>query len=329
MENCPICGSQLTEAPVSNSKGDRHDYNCPVCGLYEISGSAQSIAQFRIQKDPELASMISQAIQDRHEKESKPFVIANWIKSINSTEAILTPYEQARNLILWIGENYTSKPHEWISPSIVRMRDLIGTVQNDALNYVLGNLRQQQLMELKCEETTFGPINVRGFRLSFDGWKYHDELKRTASDSKLAFMAMPFNDPLLDRIYYEYLKPAVKQTGFELKRIDEEPPAGLIDNRLRLEISKSRFLIADLTNCNRGVYWEAGYAEGQNKPVIYTCEEAYFHKNRTHFDTNHCHTVTWLENELSKAVEDLKATIRVTLGSEALWEDPAPLESLV
>ena len=50
----------------------------------------------------------------------------------------------------------------------------------------------------------------------------------------------------------------------------------MIDDRLRVEIQSARFLIADLTHENRGAFWEAGYAEGLGKPVIYTCEESVF-----------------------------------------------------
>ena len=69
--------------------------------------------------------------------------------------------------------------------------------------------------------------------------------------------------------------------------------AGSIDERLRVEIRRSRFLIADLTDRNAGAYWEAGFAEGLGKPVIYTCEKSVFEEEKTHFDTNHMHTVLW------------------------------------
>jgi nucleoside 2-deoxyribosyltransferase len=59
------------------------------------------------------------------------------------------------------------------------------------------------------------------------------------------------------------------------------------------EIRMCRFLIADLTCGNQGAYWEAGYAEGLGKPVIYTCNKSYFDKEGTHFDTNHHQTVLW------------------------------------
>ena len=70
-----------------------------------------------------------------------------------------------------------------------------------------------------------------------------------------------------------FLMPAVASAGFDLVRLDEDPQAGSIDERLRVEIRKSRFLVADLTHGNPGAYWEAGFAEGLGKPVIYTCEK--------------------------------------------------------
>jgi nucleoside 2-deoxyribosyltransferase len=95
----------------------------------------------------------------------------------------------------------------------------------------------------------------------------------------------------------------------------------LIDDRLRVEIRKSRFMICELTNANAGAYWEAGYAEGLGRPVIYSCEKSYFETRRTHFDTNHCHTVLWVESDLDDAAERLKATIRATLPGEAKLTD--------
>ncbi len=80
-------------------------------------------------------------------------------------------------------------------------------------------------------------------------------------------------------------------------------------------------LLADLTHDNEGAYWEAGFAEGLGKPVIYTCEREKFKEMKTHFDTNHHLTVIWDKGDPSKAAEELKATIRATLPDEAKLED--------
>ena len=51
---------------------------------------------------------------------------------------------------------------------------------------------------------------------------------------------------------------------------------------------------ARATHCPAGAYWEAGFAEGLGKPVIYICraKEGDAEK-KTHFDANHRHTVRW------------------------------------
>ena len=134
---------------------------------------------------------------------------------------------------------------------------------------------------------------------------------------------MQFGDPQLDNVFVEFFKPAAKRAGFDLRKLDEEPRAGLIDDRMRLEIRTSRFLVADLSHRNPGAYWEAGYAEGLGRPVIYTCSKEVFNdpSKRPHFDTNHHLTIVWDPSNLKKAADDLVITIRATLPSEAKLSD--------
>lgn len=77
----------------------------------------------------------------------------------------------------------------------------------------------------------------------------------------------------------------------------------------------------DLTDENRGAYWEAGYAEGARKPVFYTCERSEFEKAKSHFDTEHMFTIKWDEAEPEKAADELKAAIRNQFPAEAIAAD--------
>jgi nucleoside 2-deoxyribosyltransferase len=72
-------------------------------------------------------------------------------------------------------------------------------------------------------------------------------------------------------------------------------------------------VLVDLTHENAGAYWEAGYAEGLGKPVLYICERTKFDEKKTHFDTNHCTTVLWHPDSILDFVEDLKATLKRSL----------------
>jgi nucleoside 2-deoxyribosyltransferase len=77
--------------------------------------------------------------------------------------------------------------------------------------------------------------------------------------------------------------------------------------------NETAFVLVDLTHDNSGAYWEAGYAEGLGKPVIYICEQSKFDAVKTHFDTNHCTTVMWKADEPAVFTEQLVATLRRSL----------------
>src|SRR5262245_55192787 len=137
-------------------------------------------------------------------------------------------------------------------------------------------------------------------RLTFEGWRRYDTLLRAAPETRVAFMAMGYSNADVQTAFEKCFIPAVDATGFKLRRLDQKPTAGLIDNRVRVEIRTARFLVADLTDENRGAYWEAGFAEGLGRPVFYTCEEGKFEKQKTHFDTEHLQTVRWKVGEFDR-----------------------------
>jgi hypothetical protein len=70
------------------------------------------------------------------------------------------------------------------------------------------------------------------------------------------------------------------------------------------------------------LYWEAGFAEGLGKPVIYVCRSVGDgEKDIVHFDAGHRHTVRWSRNSYARTSEQLKAVIRNTLLGDAKFEE--------
>lgn len=239
--------------------------------------------------------------------------------------------EQVDNLIRWIGDTHPN-PGETISINVLKHRAIAGSITDFGLTFIL-----KCMIEMKFADGTLLPYTVKtsnGNRiikegsgniiLSLKGWDRFEELRRGGASGNAAFMAMKFGDQELDIILNNHFRNAVQRTGFQLKRLDDNPKAGLIDDKLRVEIKACRFLIADLTHSNLGAYWEAGFAEGLGKPVIYTCKESVFNgpdpQTRPHFDTNHHLTVFWDPAKPEEAAEKLKATIRATL-PEAKQQD--------
>ncbi|MCX5643068.1 MAG: hypothetical protein NTZ17_00025 [Phycisphaerae bacterium] len=229
--------------------------------------------------------------------------------------------EQAANFVRWIGDNI-KVAGEHVDVNQLTIQAIVGSATFEEFELVFRYVRDKGLIEHKSGA---GNIWVK-VTLSFTGWERYEELKRSTSDSRKAFMAMQYNNKQLADIFESVFRDAVAKTGFELLRLVDTPqPAGLIDDDLRVKIRASRFLVADLTDGNAGAYWEAGYAEGLMKPVIYTCRREVFKDSKScpHFDTNHHLTILWDSDpdKREEVGEKLKATIRATLPAEAKLTD--------
>jgi hypothetical protein len=184
------------------------------------------------------------------------------------------------------------------------------------LNWLLGQPDVRLLIDLGSGHTHDIPV-----RLTFQGWQRFEALGRGAIQTRIVFMAMQFGDDDLTRVVNECFRPAVARAGFELRVLSDKPRAGSIDDQLRVALRTSRFALADLTHGNHGAYWEAGFAEGLGRPVIYTCRKAEWDERRTHFDTNHLQTIIWEPDKLDDTGAQLTAMIRETLPGEAKMTD--------
>jgi hypothetical protein len=217
--------------------------------------------------------------------------------------------EQGDNLIRWLGDHLPGLGKSIALPS----PGAVEALNTSDLTFIAE--------ELLASDVLHG--DLRGVRLALKGWERYEELRRGAPSGRNAFMAMAFGDLVLDGILADRFRPAVKQTGFNLKRVDDEPKAGLIDARMMAQIKAAWFVLADLTHGNKGAYWEAGYATGLGKPVIYTCEQSVWDKEKTHYDTSHHLHIPWSVAEMATVVQKLKATIRITIPEAKQQDDDA------
>jgi hypothetical protein len=250
-------------------------------------------------------------------------ITAELLRSLKETAALPYPARALDNVVIWFAEK-SPWPGAKFDITYPEFRAVIGAVDEAAFDAYIGWLRETGWFDSISGDTISGNAMVQAC-LSPLGWERYRELTATGLHSRLAFMAMKFGDPLLDSAFADHFVPAVGQAGYELRTVATDQGAGLIDDQIRVGIRTARFVVADLTHGNQGAYWEAGFAEGAGKPVIYTCREDIFsssNKNeRPHFDTGHLATVLWKPSDLPDAARRLKAMVRATLPGEAQMED--------
>ena len=107
------------------------------------------------------------------------------------------------------------------------------------------------------------------------------------------FVSMPMNKEKCE--YVDVIRNGIKK-AIEVSRnvpyfLDLDVHNENIFNQMMTEIVGCKFLIADFTSQNTGVYYEAGYAKALGKTVIYTCKNSDF--ANVHFDIKQTQFVVW------------------------------------
>ncbi len=315
---CPVCRyEQLDDDVQENYLTKVTYYSCSNCGEYRLSSTVKGDLRDERKTNPLAGPLLSRAIRKMQGRSESPLIIPELFKQIIADTRVPSPAEQADDFVLWFGDNTTPGQRHELKPETHSA--VMGATDGDNFMFVAEHLIKGELL-ISGSPDARHRAGISNATLTFAGWKRHKELKRGTTYTRRAFMAMPYKDKRLDKVFLSF-REAIDKTGFQLYRLDDEPKAGLIDNRLRVALRRCRFVVAELTNGNEGVYWESGFAEGLGKPVIYTCEESYFEQKRTHFDTSHLHTVKWRKDDLDDACEELKETIRATLPAEAQLSD--------
>lgn len=109
-----------------------------------------------------------------------------------------------------------------------------------------------------------------------EGIKRIEELNKETK-SYQCFVAMWFSGKT-ENAYSEAMEKAIEEdSGYESYKVsNNDQNNGWIPDTIVKEIRRSKFVIADLTGYRAGVYYEAGFAEGLGKEVIYTCNKNWF-----------------------------------------------------
>jgi nucleoside 2-deoxyribosyltransferase len=134
------------------------------------------------------------------------------------------------------------------------------------------------------------------------------------SERNSAFMFMPFRHEQLNQFYEKNIKSFLKSCdlGIRVYRSDDFAGTDVVADTILNQIKKTEFVICDITNCNKNVFFEIGYAKGLNKDIIFLLEQ---NKPAEFFDVNHIRRIEYSydrENEFQNLLRDTLLSIRNT-----------------
>lgn len=293
-------------------------------GYYFISGTAASMMQ---SPDEHVkARLTTWLIEQRRLGVECPEVTSNTIGDAERRNP-LAVHERADRLLQFL-ESCQEHIGAWISIQVTNpAENLYGpghtefggellahseSIKPVEVQYLVEQLEKRRFLEARQQEG-----HETEHTTTTDGYAYLAELRKKAIDSQQAFIAMWFDETLLEALE-KGIEPGIRDAGYEPVRIDRKDHNNKIDDEIVAEIRRSRFLVADFTQgdsgARGGVYYEAGFAHGLNIPVIFTCREDAI--SSVHFDTRQYNHITWKTPEELR--ERLAKRVSATIGDGPL-----------
>ncbi|MEE9452024.1 MAG: hypothetical protein V3V61_04620 [Gammaproteobacteria bacterium] len=308
-ENCFVCGK-----PAKSTGSDDKMFDCSDCDRYNVTEQALGL-QGRLNKADNRAKLgyafYNRKLPNKSFDDERTITEA-WLDDVLSDNFELpSPLEQVNNLLRYIGEESKDIGSQVLLIEDSNLYFKIGTREPKSVIHAARLLIEENFVKQASKDTG---VKIK-VSLTEKGWM------RFQKEAKTVFMAMFFENDKVERFRKDCVKPAVESIGYKFISMKDYPKAGSIDDHIRVELRKAQIVIADLTENNEGVYWEAGFAEGNNKLVIYTCEESLFKskgkKPYTHFDTNHIRTILWNENDFDQVKQEIVDMIKNSLASKS------------
>jgi nucleoside 2-deoxyribosyltransferase len=336
-DNCLICGTTGVKEILTN--GLYRQFDCDVCGQYQISFTALNVDDgIKSLSDSEKAVLCS-LVFDYYSINQKPFCITSGNLSSELKAHKKTPAQILNRLIEFLYEDEYQ-----LNTSIIYYSEffpIAQTFDKEILMFYLKELEHRNVLAIIAARYDRGiraellpnghecyPLKVA---LTLKGFEVYEELKKGKSKSNQVFMAVQFGSEA-DTFYQTYSKPAVEALHLKLQDLRQLSKAGKLTSQMEAEIRQSKLVIADVTPVqvkdkdgrdiyqhNANVYWEAGFAQGLGKPVIYMANKRSMEATKLPFDTaSHLHVLydDTSPEEVMKAMRDLQAKIYNTFPNE-------------
>ena len=298
--SCILCQRHV-QRDLEGPERDAYFYGCEVCGRFVVT------RQFEVNvrnSDPEENSLLPYLSADTRQATEAGEIVtvttANW-RDFAIGHKSTTVSQKLTRLLQYLG-NASSFAGASVRLDFARAAPLFDAVSDAEVNYLVDSLGIRNDI-IGVEHFAGG----KAVKVTPDGWA---RLEPTGSGGipGRGFVAMSF-DSSMDDAYASGIRPGAKDAGFDALRVDSSHHNEKICDKMLAEIRLAQFVVADFTRQRAGVYFEAGFAMGLGRPVIFTCRSDDF--EHVHFDTRQYNHIVWeTPAELrAKLADRIRATI--------------------
>lgn len=163
----------------------------------------------------------------------------------------------------------------------------------------------------RASVTGRGPMEAE-YGITIKGWRQLEPVFRSGGEPGRCFVASWLDDQM-DEPYRNGIAPAVKECGYAPVWMKDISDNKGITDRILSEIRRAEFVVADFTGQRQSVYFEAGFARGLGREVIWCCRDR--DVDKLHFDTKHLGHVVW--KDAADLRQKLEASIRANIIKKA------------
>ncbi len=298
---CPVCKLEGQKVIRKSDSGERLTYKCSRCGKFTITHSAVKHIAEKKNLRPKLSGWIRNL-----------FEYGMDIPEINTTsmtkiEQSIPDYNPSDKQYLFLRNIARKSSYPGDSVSIMPEFDypLAWASAPDELLFYIRFLVERGLLVRIINNDDSLALGYRSVSVAVSayGWEHLDNYEQRAIELSQAFVAMSFSKSM-KAVWEKALKPAINEAGYKACRIDTEQHAEKINAKVIAEIRNSLFVVAEVTEHMRVVYFEAGYAIGRNLPVIWCVRKDDL--DNVHFDTRQYNHVVWkTTDELKEKLYDM------------------------
>jgi hypothetical protein len=303
---CPLCNEATAGSP--EGKAPELDVLCENCGHFRVTEEAHA----QLQHIPnEEKFCLGSWVYGEYQRGTTPLVDE---KQVSSFKAFPHPGTQQRvemylkRAIRLVGKRLAGRVH----------------INHPALRIASWSFSHKDAHALASHLVKLGAFcrqdGTDNYQLVAQGHILHEQWANRRAATSQAFLAMWF-DPQMTVAYEQGFRIGIEGAGYKALRIDRKDHDRKIDDEIVAEIRRSAFVVADFSGHRGGVYYEAGFAHGLGRRVIFTCCRDEIDK--IHFDVRQYNTILWQSPD--EVVAPLQNRILALFGAGPLNLDARPL----